>query len=184
MAGALQKLKRAFAGKRREDPARAVYLALVEAARNPELYRRFAVPDTLDARFDSVVLHLSVYLAALEHRAGRAGAEAFARALAGVFLADMDRSLRELGVGDLSVGKQVRRMASAFYGRLAAYQKALGGDGDLEAALVRNLYRGKAPPGAAVPGLAKYARSAYIRLRKRPAKALLGGAPAPNPFTL
>lgn len=182
--GAFDRLKRTLSGRRQAEPARSLYLELVEAARNPALYRRFAIPDTLDGRFDSVVLHLAIYLAAVKDKAQEKEAAAFARALASIFFADMDRSLRELGIGDLSVGKQVRKMASAFYGRVEAYHKALAANSDLEAALARNLYRGKPPRGPAAGGLAKYARSAYIRLRKRPAKTLLEGALAPSPFTL
>jgi cytochrome b pre-mRNA-processing protein 3 len=65
---------------------------------------------------------------------------AFAQALFDVFFADMDRGLRELGTGDLSVGKQIKLMATGFYGRIAAYDGGLDGSEDLEAALRRNLF--------------------------------------------
>jgi hypothetical protein len=86
-----------------------------------------------------------------------------------VLFDDMDQTLREMGVGDLSVGKKIRSMSEAFYGRVAAYEKGLqaGGDAVLIAALERNLFRGNAPEAEKLQRLAAYVRSADNALARR-----------------
>jgi len=127
-------LKRLF--QRSAKAERSCYEAIVAAARHPTFYADWGVPDTLDGRFDMIALHTFLVLDRLK------GEEpAFRQALVDEFFADMDRSLREMGVGDLSVGKKVRKMAEAFYGRLAAYDQALAGEAAaLEGALARNIF--------------------------------------------
>jgi cytochrome b pre-mRNA-processing protein 3 len=126
----------------RPDPARAgaadLYAAAVAQARRPEFYERLGVPDTLDGRFELVALHVFLILRGL--RAQAPSAE-LGQALVDRFVADMDASLRELGAGDLGVGRKVRAMGQALYGRIAAYESGLTGPaGMLEAALRRNLF--------------------------------------------
>jgi cytochrome b pre-mRNA-processing protein 3 len=90
--------------------------------------------------------------------------------------ADFDRALREMGVGDLSVGKQVQRMARAFYGRIRAYEEALAGDDKtLRAALTRNLFGTVFDPAPFVSGMAHYVRGAARKLSRQPAPDLLAG---------
>lgn len=124
--------------------AQARYAEIVAQARRPVYYTLGGAPDTLDGRFDMISLILALYLDALE-TAGGAGPDGLGAAVEGCFFADMDRGLRELGVGDLGVGKQVKRMAEAFYGRRAAYRAALAdaGPDTLAAALARNVHRGE-----------------------------------------
>ena len=134
------------------------------------------VPDTLDGRFDMIVLHAFLVLRHL--RAQGPAAEAFSQALFDYLLSDMDQSLRESGVGDLSVGKHVKRMAKAFYGRAAAYGRALDGvpDGEtMQDALARNLYRSSPPPVAVLDRLADYVRDAAAHLERLPLAGLLNG---------
>ena len=89
---------------------------------------------------------------------------------------DMDRSLREIGVSDLSVGKRVKQMSSAFLGRIAAYEEGLdGSEATLEAALIRNVYRDVAPDGDAAARLARYARRVDDALRALPLDPILTG---------
>jgi cytochrome b pre-mRNA-processing protein 3 len=95
----------------------------VAAARQEVFYARWAVPDTVDGRFDMIALHLFLVLERLKGE-GQA-VEDFRQVLTDTFFQDMDRSLREMGVGDISVGKKVRKMAEAFYGRVQAYAAAL-----------------------------------------------------------
>lgn len=165
----LKSLKRFFAPDAAAEAAQEAYLAVVAAARQPVFYTERGVPDTLDGRFDLIVLHLFLVI----HRL-RAEAEAanFVRALAEMFFADMDRSLREMGVGDTGVGKRVKNMAQAFYGRLASYEHALSGG--LEDSIRRNLYRdsGEEKP---VEAMAKYARRNIAHLKTQPTEALLSG---------
>ena len=135
-----------------------LYLALVEQARQPAFYGPDGVPDTLDARFEMIVLHAYMVVRRLRD-AGEDGAK-LAQSLFDQMFADMDRNLREIGVGDLSVGKQVKRMAKRFYGSVDAYDRGLGaGDDDaLASALERNVFGHEAPPTAAARALARYLR--------------------------
>ena len=125
-------------------PMDALYRTVVAIAREPRWYTAGAVPDTLDGRFDMVVLALSLVLLRLEREPG---AEAAVVALTERFVADMDGSLRQIGVGDLGVGKQVGRMVGALGGRLGAYRGAFAGSEPFADALTRNLYRGASPAG-------------------------------------
>lgn len=119
-----------------------LYTALVEWGRDPWFYTTAKVPDTIDGRFDMISLMVSLVLIRLE-REGDA-VQGFGQRLIETFITDMDRSMREIGVGDLSVGKHVQRMAEAFLGRLGAYRTALMAEAEPEAlahAVARNVYR-------------------------------------------
>jgi cytochrome b pre-mRNA-processing protein 3 len=147
------------------DAAEAIYKAAVARARDPIFYARYAVPDSLDGRFDMISLHVFLVLHRLKQEDDRT--KALAQKLFDTMFADMDESLRELGVGDLAVGRRVKTMAQALYGRIAAYQAALDSDddGDLAAALRRNLYRGDiTPPATAVAAVAAYTRAQAMHL--------------------
>jgi len=151
----------------REDPRgniRRLYGAIVAQARAREFYADYGVPDTVEGRFDMVVLH--VYL--VFRRLAEAGEAARGRgqAMFDLFIEDMDASLRELGVGDLSVPRRVRAMAEGYYGRAGAYDAALIADGDdkLAAALLRNVYAGNENAAAGARRLARYVRRAEKRL--------------------
>jgi cytochrome b pre-mRNA-processing protein 3 len=131
-------LERLF-GKRKADPSEALYAAIVAAARHEKFYAEWHVPDTLDGRFDMMILHMFLTLDRL--RAFGPEAEPLRQALTDRFFAAMDAALREIGVGDLSVGKKVRKMAEAFYGRVAAYSTAMEeGQTELQEALARNVF--------------------------------------------
>ena len=133
-------LNRLF-GRQPQEPTFLLYNAVVLRAREPHWYLEGRVPDTVDGRFDMVAAVLSAVLIRLE--AEPAGAEPAAR-LAERFVEDMDGQLREIGIGDIVVGKHIGRMMSMLGGRLGAYRDGLAA-GDLAPALVRNLYRGAAP---------------------------------------
>jgi len=145
-----------------QDPIVAgLYGTIVAQARSPIFYRGYGVPDTVGGRFDMIVLHLVLFLHRLRAESGAVqslGQEVFNR-----FCRDMDDNFREMGVGDLSVPKEMRKVGEAFYGRAAAYEAALAIDDDasLVAALNRNVF------GAPAPGarrLAAYMREAVAQL--------------------
>jgi cytochrome b pre-mRNA-processing protein 3 len=119
----------------RREPHRAVYEAIVAAARRPALYTDFGAPDTVSGRFDMIVLHAFLVLERVKD-----SEPAFAQALTDELFRDMDRSLREMGVGDISVGKRVRALAEAFTGRLAAYRNAIADPKLFAEALDRNIW--------------------------------------------
>ncbi len=152
-----------------------LYAAAVKAARHPHFYAVLGVPDTLDGRFDLVGLHAFLLIERLRHDA-EPGPQ-LAQAVFDAMFADMDVNLRELGVGDLSVGKRVRAMWEAFHGRAAAYGAALatGDAAALAAALARNLWRGRGAPESAPAALAKYVESQSWHLKGQPLAALRAG---------
>jgi cytochrome b pre-mRNA-processing protein 3 len=139
-----------FRRRRHERAGFALYTAAVAAARDPWFYTGLGVPDTLDGRFDLVGAH--VFLVIDRLRAAPAPGPDVAQAVFDAMFADMDFNLREMGVGDMSVGKRVKEMWEAFHGRAQAYGAALEArdDAALTEALSRNVWRGDAPAGAAV----------------------------------
>ena len=100
----------------------AIYGMIVTQAREPLFYRDLAVPDTVNGRFDLLLLHLWLVLRRLKSAEGGA---ALSQALFDHFCNDMDDNLREMGVGDLTVPKRMQAFGEAFYGRTAAYDLAL-----------------------------------------------------------
>jgi cytochrome b pre-mRNA-processing protein 3 len=162
----------------------ALYGAAVSAARSPVLFGPgYAAPDTLDGRFDLVGLHAALLIRRLRRDPDPRG-PALAQAVFDAMFSDMDQTLREMGVGDLVVGKRVRRMWEAFHGRARAYEAALdaGDETALARALARNVWRGAAPgsgpdgmPGAPALRLAAYARAADAALAHQPLAALAAG---------
>ncbi len=120
-----------------EEMAARRYGEVVAWARDPILYARYGVPDTPEGRFEMLVLHLVAAACGLR----RAGEETLAQALVDLFFADLDRSLREMGVGDLSVGRQVKRLGELFLARSRRLSAALAGGGDGEADVVDLLRR-------------------------------------------
>ena len=133
-----------FRAKR--DETAALYAAVVARARQPHWFLDGAVADTVDGRFDMIAAVLAMVMLRLE--SDPAGVPA-ATHLSEAFVDDMDPQLREIGIGDLLVGKHVGRMMGMLGGRLGAYRDGLTA-GDLKPALVRNVYRGEAPDPAAV----------------------------------
>ncbi|MFQ5348293.1 MAG: ubiquinol-cytochrome C chaperone family protein [Rhodothalassiaceae bacterium] len=151
-----------------------LYAEVVRAARRPVFYERYAVADTLDGRFDLIALHLWLLLDRLAaYRRGKL----LQRGLQEVFFADLDRSLREMGVGDLSVGKRVKRMARAFYGRVNAYAAPARAQdrGALAAALARNLWRGVPPAEEVQRALATHVLDQVAYLARQDDAALESG---------
>jgi cytochrome b pre-mRNA-processing protein 3 len=162
---------RLFRRDREAGPARELYGQIVAAARQPAFYRALGVPDSVDGRFELIALHLFLVLHRLKH-AGEPAAAALAQSLFDTAFADMDASLREMGAGDLGVGRRVKQMATGFYGRAAAYEEGLAGAADLDEALRRNLYGTVDPPPAALPAMARYLRNGAESLARQPVAAL------------
>lgn len=167
-------LSRLLRTDRTAPPGDALYRAIVAEARSSDWYLAGSVPDTVDGRFDTVALVLALVLIRLEGDGD--GARQFSADLTERFIADMDGSLRELGIGDPTVGKQVGHMVSALGGRLGAYRDALAGQAGLDAALARNLYRGAAIDPAAADWAARRVRALAARIAAVSPAALQAGA--------
>jgi cytochrome b pre-mRNA-processing protein 3 len=163
-----------FRRKRRTDRIERLYGAIVSQARQRGFYAGYAVPDTIEGRFELVVLHTVLLLDRLTSEGDEL--RELGQAVFDRFCLDMDDNLREMGVGDLSVPKQMRRIAAAFYGRANSYRSALTGEPDaLVEALRRNIY-GEGP-GARdhAMRLADYVRAAAASLRRQTGPALIEG---------
>ncbi|HUN42599.1 MAG TPA: ubiquinol-cytochrome C chaperone family protein [Acetobacteraceae bacterium] len=152
-----------------------LYGAAVAAARDPFLYASLGVADTLDGRFDMVCLHTALIVLRLQRE--QEPGPALAQAVFDAMFSDMDVNLREMGVGDLSVGRRVRAMWEAFNGRAHAYDSALSAADPLAlvAVLVRNVWRGAAPGEGCAAGLARLVRAQAVALDGQAFDALCAG---------
>jgi len=154
----------------------ALYGAIVAQARLPSFYLTYGVPDTVEGRFDMIVLHLIL----LFHRLTREPEQSrgLGQGVFDLFCRDMDHNLREMGVGDLSVPKEMRRLAEAFYGRAGAYEQALGSSDDalLAAALAKNVLTEIGSPSSKALRLAAYTREAARRLDRVDTNSFARGA--------
>ena len=167
---------RLFGRKAQAATAERLYAAIVAQARQPAFYREGQVPDSLDGRFELVALH--AFLALRRLRAEGAAGTRLGQLLFDRMFVDMDESLREIGVGDLGVGRRVKTMAKAFYGRAAAYEAALSDPAaePLEQALARNLYgtlTGR--QGLPLAAMGRYLRRAAAAIEAQAGSTLLEG---------
>lgn len=158
-------------GKPDRGTAPALYAAIVARARAPHWYAEGLVPDTVDGRFDMIAAVLSLVLLRLE---GEPAGVATSTALAEVFIDDMDGQLREIGVGDVVVGKHIGRMMGMLGGRLGAYRTGLT-DGNLREALVRNLWRGNAPDDAGLAHVERELLALRQTLAATPVTTMVAG---------
>ncbi|HEX5325253.1 MAG TPA: ubiquinol-cytochrome C chaperone family protein [Acetobacteraceae bacterium] len=133
------------------------------------------MPDTLDGRFDMVGLYAFLLIERL--RLAPEPGPALAQAVFDAMFSDMDVNLREMGVGDLSVGKKVKAMWEAFHGRATVYAAALADTATpaLEAAIARNVWRGANPPPGAAGSLARLVRNEHAHLRRQQLAILAQG---------
>ena len=151
----------------------AIYGMIVTQAREPLFYRDLGVPDTVNGRFDLLVLHLWMVLRRLKSLEG--GGAGVSQALFDHFCDDMDANLREMGVGDLTVPKRMQAFGEAFYGRSAAYDQALdAGAKPLAQALCKNILDGKEIENAR--RLASYAATAIACLAALDDETLQSGS--------
>jgi cytochrome b pre-mRNA-processing protein 3 len=166
-------LQNLFRNRLHEHLGQRLYEAAVRQARDPAFYTRLGVADRIDARFELYTLHVLLLVMRLRDE-GPQGAE-IGQDLFNVYISALDHALRELGVGDVSVGKKMRKLGEALYGRMAIYEPALR-DGDavtLAASLARNVYESEiATTGAA---LAAFALSSRARLADQTLEAVAKG---------
>jgi cytochrome b pre-mRNA-processing protein 3 len=165
--------------RERRKPQRiavALCARLSAQARHPAFYSRCGVSDTFDGRFDLLVLHVWMVLGELQNR----GESALAQRVVNALFIRLDEALREQGAGDMGMSRRIKKMASAFYGRLQAYGEARDESG-LAAALVRNVFRGDEAHIEQAAALAKYvfaARAALGQSKLAEGEADFGPAPA------
>lgn len=177
---------KSFFTRGQAEAAHKLYVRTVDQARTPAFYLHGGVADSLDGRFDLVALHLWLVVSRLHFPlAGEEGrikkAHDLEEKLLEVHFDDMDQALREMGVGDLGVGKRIKVMAQAFYGRVAAYDEAIaaytqdGDDKQLRDALTRNVYREQVPSEKALSWLVDYVIKAREEMSAQSFDMLLSG---------
>ncbi|MEO1014928.1 MAG: ubiquinol-cytochrome C chaperone family protein [Pseudomonadota bacterium] len=162
----------------RKDPEReaatSFYEAIVAAARRPQPFRAWGVADDPNGRFEVLAAHMLIALRRL--RRDDKTTRAFSQRVFDAFFRNMDDELREMGVGDLVVGKRIRKMAEAFYGRAGAYDAALdaGDDAALTDVVRRNVF-GAADDAGGATKFASYLKNADNMLQKQDTDTLLNG---------
>ena len=164
------------AERARREIAERVYRDLVKQARTPWFYRDLGVPDTPEGRFEMVGLHVALVVRRL--RSAGAPGSALAQELFDLLFADVDEGLRHIGIGELSVGKHVRRLAGYFYARLRALDEALDGlpGASLAPMLWTNVYHNAAAPSPRqLAALASYLIAAEAALRAHATVCVLAG---------
>ena len=160
--------------RRSRDAEHRVYCEIVAQARQPVFYTDFLVPDTIDGRFDLIIVHAVLFFRRLRGE-GKDVAE-FSQNVFDLFFDDMDASLREMGVSDTRVPKKVKVMGEAFYGRADAYIPAIDEENSaaLSEALGRNIFT-DAPEPLAQTRLAHYMIEAARELSAQDAATLMTG---------
>lgn len=155
------------------EPVYAVYNAIVAQSRQPRFYADLLVPDTVTGRFDMISLHMALLFRRLRAETGKQ--KQFSQAVFDLFFKDMDRSLREMGVGDLGVPKRIQKMGNIFFGLLAAMNEAMDRHDaiTLQAVLSRNIFNGT--DGPHVAAMAAYLLAEDARLAGQKAEAITGG---------
>ena len=178
MESVLALLSHLFGEKKQRARLEPLYGAIVAAGRAPAWYVEGRVPDTVDGRFDMIASLLALVLLRLE--SGSEDTKAESVLLTEAFIDDMDGSLRQIGIGDFTVGKHIGRLMGALGGRLQAYRGALAEGGDLQAEAGRNIFRDSPPDGEALAFVARRLRAFASELNERSLDQLLqGDIPAP-----
>ncbi len=163
-----------FQSRASRETGAKLYQTAVRQSRRTIFYQDMGVPDTVDGRFDLLCLHVFLVIDRLG-TAGREGRKLGQAVFDQMFL-DMDRSVREMGIGDLSVPKHMRRMMKAFNGRSRAYSDVLKSGKGLDKVLERNIYGGQGADPATLRAMEAYVRQCRVLLAAQPDQALLEGA--------
>ncbi|MDP4796389.1 MAG: ubiquinol-cytochrome C chaperone [Rhodospirillales bacterium] len=167
-------LRSLFKTKPNVEIAQALYGTTILAARRPFFFTECGVPDTPEGRFEMLALSAFLVLNRMKNFADMAE---LSQTYFDVMFDDIDSNLRELGVGDISVGKKVKKLAQSFYGRIKAYEAGLHdeSDGALSMAIERDLLRGTSPERANIEKLVKYVRAEHDFLSRQDADSLAAG---------
>jgi len=158
----------------RRDAATSLYASIITQARSPAFYLQYGVPDTVDGRFDLIVIHAMLVMRRL--RDGGQDALEVGQILFDIMFIDMDQSLREMGVGDMGIRRHIKKMGQAFYGRAATYEAAMAtGDEALKRVLTENIYRLTTPTPEQVGALAQYLPRAAAHMATQDVAEIVAG---------
>jgi cytochrome b pre-mRNA-processing protein 3 len=170
----LRALKQFLSSDSYAREAHEAYVQLVIQSRRAEFYQSLGVEDTVDGRFDVILLHMFLVIHRLRGETDEAAGQ-FIRAISEVFFADMDRSLREMGVGDTGVSHRIKKMAQAFYGRMQMYEQNVRSADAFRDSLKRNLYRGRDVDAAVLTRAGDYALRNIEHLKNQPLESIISG---------
>ena len=168
-------LKRLFKTRPAVLAGQALYERVVAQSRSPGLYADLGAPDTTEGRFEIYSLHVYLLLERMKGQGPQAAETA--QALLDTYLSALDNTLREMGLGDVGVGRQVRKLGEAFYGRVRSYEvgmAALPDTSELQAMLIRTAYAGADSTSA--PRLAEYIVRQRAALATQPLETLFAGS--------
>ena len=166
-------VQRLFGRQNERQSMLPLYQRVVSLGRDPAWYRDGEVPDTLEGRFDVVATVLALILLRLEREGDRARRDSVL--LTEIFIDDMDSSLRELGAGDMVVGKKVGKLVGALGGRLGALREAADDPVAFAAAVRRNVFRDAPPSEEKAAWVAARLADLRTRLAATPLEALRAG---------
>ena len=167
-------LTRIFGGKQEREAYRPLYAAVVNAAREPAWYVEGQVPDTIDGRFDMIAALLALTLLRLETEEERTRRPSVL--LTELFIDDMDGSIRQIGIGDLMVGKHIGKMMGALGGRLTAFRSEIEADGDFTAFAAKNIFHDSPPNSQALDHVSRRLRKFHGELQALPCESILKGS--------
>ncbi len=174
-------------GRKRRQAAADLYAAVVKQSRLPIFYERGAVADTVDGRFELIAMHSGLIMGRLCEADMGPNGRKMAQAFFDAMFRNLEWSLREIGIGDLSVPRHVKRMMAAFKGRTYAYGEAVrGGRGSMVHALRRNVYatNNPQPDISVLERMAAYADDVVYALRQAtPADIEAGRIILPEPHS-
>jgi cytochrome b pre-mRNA-processing protein 3 len=174
------RLNQLFSPKPAVVTGKRLYVAAAAQARQPDFYTRLGAADSVEGRFELYTLHVVLLLRRLKGQGG--AVSEISQALFDAYVRSLDDALREMGVGDLSVGKKMRRLGEAFFGRVKNYDEAMGALPDrtlLRGVLTRTVLRGDE---ALAETFVDYAAAATEALERQPLDDLLQGEPAWPPI--
>ncbi|MCC9622905.1 phage tail protein [Thalassospira sp. MA62] len=158
---------------RDETAAFELYTAMVTQARQPDFYAKLGVPDTMEGRFDLILVHAFILFRRLKDENS---AKNLAQKVFDVMFADLDQNMREMGIGDVGILKRIRKMTEAYHGRVVAYEEGVqSGLADLAAALDRNLYADTEVQTEQLMAMVAYVQEALTMLANQPIEELQTG---------
>jgi cytochrome b pre-mRNA-processing protein 3 len=166
-------LSRIFSGKREREAYRPLYGAIVNAGRDPAWYVEGQVPDTIDGRFDMIAALLTLVLLRLEAEGDVARTPSVL--LTELFIDDMDGSIRQLGIGDIVVGKHIGKMMGALGGRLTTFRSEMAEGGDFTGPATRNIFHDAPPSQAGLNFVSSRLKHFSEKLREMPGQVILKG---------
>ncbi len=166
-----------FKDKKLERSAHNLFAQIIEHTRQPVFYTDYAVEDSLDGRFDLMAMHMSLVINKLDQSAQEQPVSDLKRMLQEAMFDNLDLAMREVGVGDLGVGKRVKEMAEAFYGRIKKYQEhlKLHDRSKLQEAIHRNLYRERETSPGILDGITDYYLEQWQNINEYDLSGVLAG---------